>query len=292
MKQNINGQSVATRIKMLRSQHKGSFLLVEGDTDSRFYINLIDQTTCRIQIGYGRNNVIKAIEILEQMKVPGIVAIIDADFAVLGPFTSTNNSLYLTDTHDLETMLVKSPALEKVLSNLIPIGDMHLVSHIAETVRKKAVEAGVILGYLRWISLEDKIHFGFKKLDLSPLINNDLDLKLEQLITEICDFSSDIDANSLFVRVAKLRSGQHDVWQICCGHDVVKVLSIIIPLVINEQCPSLRSAREFRQITFDNIDKDLRLSYEFEFFRNTFLYASLRDWEMSNVPYRVLPVES
>jgi Protein of unknown function (DUF4435) len=53
------------------------------------------------------------LAILEQRGFQGVLAIVDADFDRLVPPTYQSLNLLLTDAHDLETMLIQSPALEK-----------------------------------------------------------------------------------------------------------------------------------------------------------------------------------
>ncbi|MEL7038609.1 MAG: hypothetical protein AAFO04_23795 [Cyanobacteria bacterium J06592_8] len=58
MREFINPERVANKVRMMRTQFPGSFLIVEGDADTRFYRNLVNREKCKIFSGYGKANVI------------------------------------------------------------------------------------------------------------------------------------------------------------------------------------------------------------------------------------------
>lgn len=96
-----------------------TFLLVEGDTDKRFYEAVTDKKHCAIQSTglkpSAKSTAINVLTILEQNKMAGVLAIVDADFDVLEGKQYTSPNVFLTDAHDTELMVVQSPAFEKVL---------------------------------------------------------------------------------------------------------------------------------------------------------------------------------
>lgn len=56
------------------------------------------------------------MSILEKDAFLGVLAIVDADFDILESKLPESKNVLFTDAHDLETMIMKSFALEKVLS--------------------------------------------------------------------------------------------------------------------------------------------------------------------------------
>ncbi|GAB4301600.1 MAG: hypothetical protein Fur0025_41910 [Oscillatoriaceae cyanobacterium] len=117
MKEFQTPNSIANEIRMLRTrsdkQHL-AFVIVEGDTDVRLWKNLLDPSKCYIKYAVGKARVIDVMEILDKDNFSGVLAIIDADFWKLEGTIPPSTNILLTDTHDLETMLFQSPALEKV----------------------------------------------------------------------------------------------------------------------------------------------------------------------------------
>ena len=117
MIEHITGDSLANDVRMTRAQFSGSFLIVEGKTaDFRFYRRFIDEQRCQIVPAHGKTNACDAITILEEDEFPGVLALVDADFWRLEGIDTPSSNVFLTDSHDLESMIVKSQALEKVLS--------------------------------------------------------------------------------------------------------------------------------------------------------------------------------
>ena len=125
MRENLTPESIASDIHMRRSQFKGTFLIVEGDTDQRFYGRFIDEELCQTVAANGKpsakQNAIRVIEILRNENFDGALAIVDADFSRLEGKEPDNDHIFMTDTHDLETIILKSPAYPKGLRRLHPI---------------------------------------------------------------------------------------------------------------------------------------------------------------------------
>ena len=75
-----NPSVVANAVRMMRSAFSGSILLVEGESDSRFWRSRIDQERCRIEVGEGRSNVAGAMSQLDEARFRGAVGLLDADY--------------------------------------------------------------------------------------------------------------------------------------------------------------------------------------------------------------------
>src|SRR5713226_852276 len=140
-----------------------SFLIVEGETDRKLYETYIDTNKCEITVAVGRDNVKEVLLLLEKDTFPGVLAIVDADFDMLEEkFPATQNLLF-TDTHDLETMIIKSSALEKVLSEF---GSTDKIATFKQTygknIRTTLIECGTPIGYLRWVSLREGLSLSFE----------------------------------------------------------------------------------------------------------------------------------
>jgi ERCC4-type nuclease len=65
MRESITANRVANRIRLLRSQFSGAFLIVEGDTDKRIYGRFIMAETCRLEVAHSRENAIAAAFIVD-----------------------------------------------------------------------------------------------------------------------------------------------------------------------------------------------------------------------------------
>lgn len=279
---NLKPERIANRIRLLRtqSQYTGSFLITEGDTDARVWKNLIDSTKCRVEIAHNKDKAIKVLDILERDNFGGALAIVDADFWILDGTIISNPNLLLTDTHDLETMLLKSPALEKVLSEH---GSEDKIKLFAKDIRQTLLESAKVIGYLRWVSLKFNYGLKFEDLAFKKFINEKtLAINESDLITTVKNNSQQLglDEKEIRAKMDSLKTNVQDMWYVCCGHDLISILSIAL-------CKSLGTCNS-KQVEPDVLEKDLRLAYESSHFRLTQLYTAIQDWETTNQPFQVL----
>jgi hypothetical protein len=276
---------IANKVRQLRTQSKSkeTILIFEGDIDQKFYNRFIDKESCLYFAPNGKGDAIHIFEILESYDLSGVLFIVDADFDRLEGKHQDKSNLFLTDTHDLETMILKSPALDKLLTEY---GSIQKIKKIIETrgkdIRQILLEAGVQIGYLRWVNEKDNLSLKFEGISFHEFIDeNLLTLNLVKMIITVQNKSQrrDIKVEDIQERLSQLSNPDHDSWDVCCGHDLVCILSF-----------GLRKAlgtNNANAVTPEHIELDLRLSYEEAFFFDTQLYKSLRVWENTNHPFRI-----
>ncbi|XZN89211.1 MAG: hypothetical protein ACM65M_16225 [Microcoleus sp.] len=81
-------------------------------------------------------------------------------------------------------------------------------------------------------------------------------------------------------KMDSLKTNAHDMWYICCGHDMIAILSIAL-------CKALGSCNS-KQVEPNVLEINLRLAYESAHFRLTKLYIAIQTWEQTNQPFEVL----
>ncbi len=283
MREYITPNFIANQIRLLRdrSQYIGSsFLIVEGDTDARVWKNLVDSTKCRVEIAHNKDNAVKVLNILEKGNFAGVLAVVDADFDILEGSVPLSPNLLFTDTHDLETMLLKSPALEKVL---LEHGSEDKIKSFAKDIRQTLLESAKVIGYLRWASLKFDYCLKFEDLAFKKFVDDrTLILNQSELIKTVKNNSQKqgLDEPEIIAKMDSLKTNAQDMWYVCCGHDMICILSIAL-------CKAL-GTRNSKQVEPDVLEKDLRLAYESSHFRLTQLYTAIQDWEKNNQPFQIL----
>ncbi|MDX2041639.1 MAG: DUF4435 domain-containing protein [Acidobacteriota bacterium] len=283
MREFITPQTIANRIRLKRPQFLGAFLIVEGDTDSRVYRSFRATELCQTVIAHNKANAVSALAILENENFSGVLAIVDADFDRLDGRQRTSPNLHHTDTHDLETLIINSPALEKILAELG--SENKLASFEADHpggVRTVLLRHGSSIGYLRWLSLRQQFNLKFESLAFSKFVNNEtLVVDEAKLVKTVKDHSSahHLNGAELQQQAQGLKSENHDLWQICCGHDLVSLLSIGLRKTLG--------TNDTRQVEPEVISRALRLAYEFGHFCSTQLYASVQGWQKANPSFQV-----
>jgi hypothetical protein len=150
VRESMTPDDYANELRMRRSTHQGTFLIVEGDSDAKCYRQLIDTSCCQLVIARNRNMAISVLKILQAPVVPGVIAIVDKDFDELNGTLPEIPNLFFTDTHDLETMLLRSPALEKLLGEF---ASEEKLAKFGRDVRDVILNSGCTIGYLLWVSL-------------------------------------------------------------------------------------------------------------------------------------------
>ncbi|MEZ2227506.1 MAG: DUF4435 domain-containing protein [Microcoleus sp.] len=283
MKEHINPSYIANQIRLLRNQPKfteHSFLIAEGDTDARVWKNLVDSTKCRVEIAHNKNNAVKVLNILERDNFAGVLGVVDADFDILEGTVPLSPNLLFTDTHDLETMLLKSPALEKVL---LEHGSEAKINNFGKDVRQTLLESAKIIGYLRWASLKFHYCLKFEDLAFKKFVDDrTLILNESELIKTVKNNSQrlGLDETEVKAKMDSLKTNTQDIWYICCGHDMIAILSIAL-------CKALGSCNS-KQVEPNVLEINLRLAYESGHFRLTKLYIAIQTWEQTNQPFQVL----
>jgi hypothetical protein len=284
MIRSITAHRVANDIRMIRSQYAGTFLLVEGVKDIRFYERFIDQERCRLIIAHNKENAVGTLSILDREKFSGVLAIVDADFWVLEGISGDSPNLFLTDSHDLETMILDSPALEKFLTEYGSKNKIKtFTNQYGKDVREILLEGGISIGYLRWLSLQDSLALKFEDLPFNKFVDDKtLTVNEVQLIRVVKNHSQKHQLNERHIqgRMARLRNDSHNPWHVCCGHDLICILSIGLRRAIGSYNAG--------EVEPEKIERALRLAYEQVYFLMTQLYKSIKAWEEVNNSFKVL----
>lgn len=272
---------IEAEIIMSRQVHKGSFLLVEGPDDSKFWRSRVCDRSCELVQADGKENVLRAIQRLDSRRFAGALGLIDDDCDGLEGCCYPSANLIATDARDMECLLLRSSALERVLSEL---GDQNKIKRFQDnhglSVQERLLENGLAFGRLRWLSKRHGLGFKFDKLKPDQFI--------DRILWQV-NYSGLIEAAALHVELTDL-SEIHDLldalptadpWYVCQGHDLVKILKIGLQTVLGNLKPSYGE---------DSLAKDLRLAFHAAELATTQLYADIRGWEQTNIPYRILPV--
>jgi hypothetical protein len=285
MRHHATPHTVANEVRMIRTHHRGAFLVVEGPSDKTAYWNLVDQGTCRIVIAHGRDNVEDALQILEADGFRGVLGISDADFRHLEETPVPSGNVLLTDLHDLESMMIASAAFAKVLNDFaVPERISDFEQRVGCTVAAALTKEAATVGYLRWISARNSLGLNFEGLSFGKFLDRqNLQVNLKALLKTLKDHSRrhHLDDSKILSGFEAMRDPAHDARQVACGHDVLEILSLGLRKTL--------AARNEADVKRESLERSLRLAYEASYFVQTQLCQSIRVWEEANSPYRVLP---
>lgn len=282
MQEYLNANFYANQIRMQRSSYEGTVLIVEGRYDKLVYGNIFNIKEQYFTVTFGKEKALETIKILNQDNYKGVLAIVDADFSKLEENYELLPNVLLTDDHDLEIMMIKSPAFDKLMKERG--SEQKIKKFINQDIRNDLLQSGKKLGYLRWISLKNNLGLKFEDLNYSKFLKKETLLidNIKELIKTVKNNSqkSHLDENDIKQNIEDLEKQNYDLLQICCGHDLICILSIGL-------CKRWGSWNT-NEVKPETLERELRLAYEKEFFTSTELYQLIQDWENNNNPYKIL----
>ncbi|MCA2941634.1 MAG: DUF4435 domain-containing protein [Microcystis sp. M113S1] len=280
MKDQITPDRIANSIRLLRSDHEGVFLIVEGHSDKLIYERLVNKQEVRVTIASGKNNAIKALSILEKEdNFRRVVAVIDADFSRIEQQIPDSNNLFLTDEHDLEMMLIKSAAFDKLLKER---RSEEKIKAFTEDIRETLLKLGQEIGKLRWLSLRNKLDLKFEGLNFKNFIDKEkLSINIDELIRSIKNNSQklSLDEQQIKQDLSVISDENHDPWQLCCGHDFIDILAIALCKVLGTW--------NANDVKTEVLERELRLAYELSYFYQTQIYQLMVNWQSNHHPDQI-----
>ena len=278
----IDGYYVAAQIRLTRQLHKGSFLIVEGDTDARVFGRFVSPD-CHIEVGFGKANVIDALDRLEDEGFQGAVGVIDADFdRILGVRYDVEN-LCVTDLHDFDLTIFLSQALDRYIAEYADpdLLKRHFNSDV-NSLRVRLLQASCPIGYCRYVSAQFDLMLYFRDVRYDQYLDEaSLHVDFAALHVELIrrsDTRCTVDSLAAHCRGEAGRG--HDVGQLANGHDVATVLGVAMRSLIGN--------KKYQQTWSREVEGALRLAFDWDCFKATKLHDCLRAWEKSNPHFRVL----
>ncbi len=268
----------ADQIRLRRDAFAGVFLVVEGYTDKLVYGNFVNPKTCEFVISDGKEQALNTIKILDNDKFTGVLAVVDADFDRLENNLPESPNILLTDDHDLEMMMIKTDALDKLINER---GSEEKIKN--KNIREILLKLGQEIGYLRWVSLKNNLSLRFEGLDFGKFIKKDtLEIDYSDLMKTIKDHSQkqSLVDQEIQENIEILRNNKHNPSQVCCGHDIMQILSLAL-------CKAWGTCKP-TDVKAENLERDLRLAYERSYFYQTQLYFLIQNWQSMNSPCQVL----
>lgn len=292
MRREITPHRIANEVRMLRTRFQGAFLIVEGPTDAKTFFNLIDKETCRLVIAYSKANAMMAIDIIDSNKVRGVLAIVDADFLIAEGKDQAQGNLILTDTHDLETMLLSSDAFIRVVADLLPAEQLDKASTFADRCLSSLLIIGVKIGFLRWVNELEALDLRFHELPYSRFVDPTAqDVEVSQML-DVAKYGAGqlkLTDAEIFQRMREMEEIEHDPWQVCQGHDLINLLELILPNLLQQMAGREAANSSRTKMRAEVIDRSLRLAFTFEDLRETSVHRLALRWQDSNSPYKVFP---
>ena len=273
--------ALVAEVKMSRMSHDGSFLIVEGKDDVRFWTPTSRRhASCELVDGEGKPNVIGGIQRLDVENFAGVLGVVDSDYDLLDGIAVESENLLATDAHDLECLLCRSSALDAVLAEHGSRPKIErFENETGADVHTGLLERALVFGRLRWAAVRCDPVIDLRGLGVPRFVDKDTWTvpSVELICGALLDSPEEI--LSLTHRLDELPEA--DPWHIVHGQDVVQILRIGLQRTLGEMPPSV-GVKEVRRM--------LRVAMSRDDLQETKLWRAMRAWESANRPYMVLQV--
>ncbi len=182
----------------------------------------------------------------------------------------TRYSVFVTDEHDIEIMMLKSSALNSFIDEY---SSKENIDDFKRHLFRRALDVAYSIGLIKWVNIEKEFNINFKGLNYSEFINVErteitinIDLFIEILMKRSKCLSESVKKDELIKYVEQYRNKSSCKFQVCCGHDVTN----IIALVYRHKWASIENNMNFKKV-----ESSLRLGYQLSHFWKTNLYQEL-----------------
>jgi hypothetical protein len=284
--------------KIFNAARKTVTLLVEAGPDRAFW-EIYRHNDCKVrEHGQGgRAAVIRKLVEARSQADARFIAVVDADFDRLPGSKGIEDAddLVLTDGHDLETTLLGTPALEKIVR--YSKGETNEADELRwnESTRSRLFRHGLGLGRLRWLKVRERIEeLVFNKAgrgsgkgsverfaDYRECVDPDWSPSVPRVIRAVVNYSQ-------AQRLASTRDLEGELnelptandKQICNGHDLLGLLGVYL-------ADGNRSASDPEEL-----NRRLSNAVERAWISQTDMWQKLRAWERANDGFRVLNDEA
>ena len=279
MKQYLTPVMLAGELRLTKKAFAGVVIVVEGSDDKNVIESLYDERNVRVVPGNGKPTVLGAIHILNSERVRGVLAVVDADCSRFEFSVQEENVCYF-DFHDLETMQLFSPALNRVISEFAQ--NDRLAAFCGEygldAVRDCLLEKGKFLGMLRNISNRDNLGLNFKDITFDVYID-----KKTLGTNELAICQSIIGRTSecllkyhLVCEQVQREAGEFagDARELVQGHDLVNLLGVLLRHAIGSNTTNA--------VSENVLSRELRLAYRTAHWLSSSASKCVHKWMQAN----------
>jgi len=257
-------------------------LLVEGQDDKIVFSKFVSEVHCKIIDCNGKKNLIPAIDILNlSNSIDGYLGIRDSDFDILDGNPLQSNTI-LTDGHDLEVMILRTKALDYVVQVRVKGQDEVTIKEFKSLIRTILFELGSMIGYLRYISHQQRWGIDIHTHQFLNLMDHECKLHLVDAIKEIKTVYPIFDEGKVSTSdFETLRS--NNAHHLCHGHELIFILGNIF---------AKASKKYFgNKINLgSDVSDRIFLAFDRIQFQTTDLFKEILNWESKNLSYKILSV--
>lgn len=256
-----------------------TYILVEGEDDVKSYIRFFNDEVTEFSIAGSCVNVLDSLKIcsLDEELKDLIIGIKDADFDhIKGVSYPECPSLFMTDTHDVETLMLTSGVVQKL--------SLELTAKYDQSILNDAIEIVIPYSYLRYYNdvcilphsdLKGIRFDGFKMTKHNPetIVRSSLFWRDKLLMHGGNSGNRNYPTEEQLLEfIAKNMIIEDQKLQLVNGHDLVLALRDLFHT-------RYKSSKSYSDAQISSM---IRLSYDIQDFQKTSLYNSLATWSIQH----------
>jgi hypothetical protein len=247
---------------------------VEGPDDVEMWKPWLRCTP--IAVG-GRSAVLAAVQAMRAAADPGYVGIIDADCERLDGANPAASDTIVSENHDLECDLLRSPALDRLLS-AVDNEQVKQLSPSGLSFRDALIERALPFGLVRWLFFQRRVEYPLRRFSVFHFVSKTTWALDQGALMNVASAVLNEGVSNLSAEISILRSRVSDPWHVCNGHDLIAILAIAL------QGP-LRARHRFPRE--ESVATSLRLAVDSMHLPSMAIWRELKGWESRNTPWCV-----
>jgi len=282
--------------RLARESIKGkSFVMVEGRTDRALWTEFIPDHHAYLVYADGKSDIVDALNAPVMRGIEGIAGIVDADYWLITDAAElgTENLLYDDCCPDIESLLLCSPALKKVLRNNLYSYDVDEIHAFADKLFSEAQRLAAEFGFFRLLNHLKDYGIRFRDFDFSEFIDRDTRrLDRAETAKRLAQTTISVSCEDLLRQVDELQEMYSpNNLQLCRGKDVVAILVYLLPLRFQSEFGESLPQDATVNLNGRVLSIGLRSAYDSAYFKGTSLFSCIRLWESANKPYKILKAD-
>lgn len=267
-----------TELKLLLStdvNEKKTIVLVEGPDDKKLYSQFVsDEHVVLFPLG-GCGNMPEVILMAKDDEFfnDRLIGIKDADFDHITAKNYGFDNLFVTDTHDWETMVMTDSCECKLSIEVLGRKEKNIFLRVMNDIANYS--------YIRLYNEVEICQQGldgisFRGLKISNLYDGNTTCSLSDCLQIVRNHGNNNNLphfpTEQQIENFKLRYPDVDMLNLTCGHDVMHCVVCRFRFLLNKPL----------SVGYSNLEALSRVSYSIEFFRATNLYKSVDSWSKTH----------
>lgn len=247
-------------------------IVVEGKSDIRLFRNILENANIKLETMDGKYQLLNAMIDLIAEFPKRILAICDADHDHLLECAEDRKrySIYTTDHHDAEIMMLNSPAFKSFVHEYSSFDN---ADFICSDILENAFSAAYTIGLLRWINCKENLNIRFAGLNFNQFIDVDkldislnIDFLIDALLIRSSNIADIVTKDYLVEMLTEYNDKNACKMQVCSGHDVTNIIAI----VFRQRWASLELNMDKKKV-----ESSLRVAFQKSYFNNTELFKNI-----------------